>query len=776
MAHEDEYIKKIKNLEIENSRLKAILSSEKSLDHLAHLEAIVHSLPDIVFLIDSKGTYLDVLTDKESLLYKEREFLLGKTFIEVLPENVATIAMESIKRVIETSIQDAIEYSLEIDGQIKWFEGHISKVKTVGSQNLIFWVSDITKRKNIQRKIEANEYKLERAQQIARIAYFEWDLVNDQTFISEQLQDLLNLPAGESISMRRYLGYLNSNDKAIISKALREDIIANRTFDHEYTIELKGEKCYHVINCELIEEGNIPTYIFGIIQDVTQIRYLENERLLKMDEKNAMLSAIPDMMFIQDKNGAFLDFHAPKGQYKNLVYEPEFFLGKSPMEVLPPNIAAENIQKVKQVIRTGQHVIHEYQLNLEGRNAYFESRLVPGVKGTVLSIVREVTAKKQADRELVRAKMLAEESDRLKSAFLANMSHEIRTPMNGVIGFAELLLQEDIPQDEKKEYFNIIEKNSHQLMQLIDDIIDISKIEANVLKVYKVDFNINDLLKDLERIYLKEVDMSAKSIQLEFNGLADRQQGWIYTDKTRLIQILQNLISNALKFTETGTITVDITVQNEELNFTIRDSGIGIPELAQKQIFERFRRLENTADKLYRGTGLGLTVTKGLVELLGGQINVKSIDGEGSEFVFSIPYQSGRKVEEKNEEFTHWEPFHGLDVLIVEDEETSYYYLASIFKKNKVKVYRAKTGYEAIEIVKNQNVDLILMDIRLPELNGYDATRYIKKLAPDIPIIAQTAFAMADDAQKAKEAGCDDYVTKPISSMLLLNKMKRLLF
>ena len=775
MSHEDDYKKKIKALEDENERLRSILKSEKSLEHIEYLEALIHSLPDIVFVIDQDGVYLDILTDKDSLLYKQRSELLGKKFSDVLPKEVAKIAMDGINRVLNTELQTTIEYALEIDNQLKYFEGHISKVKTIGSQNLIFWVSDVTNRKNILRKIEASEYKLNSAQQIARLAYFEWNLENDATFFSDQIFDLLGIPKNEGISMRKYLGFLNYNDKALISKAMREQIFAEKRFKYEYTIGVNDEKCYHIINCELIEEDGKPTLIFGIIQDVTQIRKLENERLFKMEEKNAMLSAIPDMMFIQDKNGNFIDFHAPKGQYKNLIYEPEDFLGKNAMEVLPPNIAAENLEKVKQVIRTRQHVIHEYQLNLHGKQSFFESRLVPGVGNTALSIVREVTARKQAERELVKAKMLAEESDRLKSAFLANMSHEIRTPMNGVIGFAELLLQEDIPQDEKKEYFSLIEKNSHQLLQLIDDIIDISKIEAKVLKIYKVNFNLNELLKDLERMYLKEIDMSAKPIQLEFNGLADSQQGWIFTDKSRLMQIFQNLISNALKFTNEGKISIDTTVKNKKITFTIKDTGIGIPELAQKQIFERFRRLENTADKVYRGTGLGLTVTKGLIDLLGGEISVDSIEGEGSVFTFMLPYESGGKVIERKEEYKEWQQFVGMDVLIVEDEDTSFIYLASLLKRNRLNVHRAKTGYEAIEIVKARNVDIILMDIRLPELNGYDSTRYIKKLAPDIPIIAQTAFAMADDAHKAKEAGCDDYVTKPISSYLLLNKMKKFL-
>jgi PAS domain S-box-containing protein len=772
---EEEYRLKLNALEQENKRLRAVLNSEKGLKKIEYLEAIVHSLPDIVFLIDDKGTYLDILTDKEALLVKERDFLLGKNFADVLPPEVTEIALNGIKKVLDTGVQTVIEYSLEINHQTKWFEGHISKVKQIDSNNLIFWVTDVTNRRYIQRRIEASEYKLKRAQQTARLAYFEWNLENDETYFSEQLNDLLGVSISEQITMRKYLGMLNSNDRAVISKSLREEIFKNKKFDFEYRLDLNGEKCYHIINCELIEDDQNPSYIFGIIQDVTQMRHLENERLEKMEEKNAMLNAIPDMMFIQDKNGVFIDFHAPGGEYKNLLVQPDHFLGKSSLEVLPPDIATENLQKVKQVVRTRQHVIHEYQLNLNGRHAYFESRLVPGVGETALSIVRDITAKKKAELELVKARMLAEESDRLKSAFLANMSHEIRTPMNGVIGFAELLLQDDIPQDEKNEYFLLIEKNNHQLLQLIDDIIDISKIEAKVLKIHKIDFNINDLLIDLERLYLKEIDMSSKPIDIEFKGLDDKQQGWIFTDKSRLMQILQNLITNAIKFTEAGKISIDTKVENHKLIFKVKDTGIGIPELSQKQIFERFRRLENTADKVYRGTGLGLAVTKGLVELLGGSIIVHSIEGEGSEFIFDISYQSGKMIENNINKLEEWTSLNGLDILIVEDEETSFAYLFSIFKKNNANVFRAKTGYEAIEMVKRQNIDLILMDIRLPELNGYDATRYIKKLAPDIPIIAQTAFAMADDEIKAKEAGCDDYVTKPISSYLLLNKIKNLL-
>jgi CheY-like chemotaxis protein/nitrogen-specific signal transduction histidine kinase len=400
--------------------------------------------------------------------------------------------------------------------------------------------------------------------------------------------------------------------------------------------------------------------------------------------------------------------------------------------------------------------------------------MVPAGKSRVLSIVRDITAKKQAEDELMKAKLMAEESDRLKSEFLANMSHEVRTPMNGIIGFAELLLQDDIPYDERIEYFNIIEKNNYQLLQLIDDIVDVSKIETNLLNLVFIDFNINDLIHQLEQTYQKEIDMADKAVALNVQPILNNADAWINGDKGRLMQVIENLLSNAVKFTEKGQIDVTARVENRNLIFQIKDTGIGIPDMARKRIFERFSRANNLADKIYRGTGLGLAVTKGLVELMGGQISVQSEEGAGSSFTFFIPHKKADAILKKGKE-SAWRAFSGRNILIVEDEDTSYHYLASILKRQNIGYIRAQTGYEAIEKVKTEPVDLILMDIQLPELNGYDAARYIKKLAPDLPIIAQTAFALSGDEEKARDAGCDDYVAKPISSTQLLEKLKHFL-
>ncbi|ALO14787.1 Aerobic respiration control sensor protein ArcB [Salinivirga cyanobacteriivorans] len=775
MEENKAYEDRIKKLEAENKRLRSLLDSHSDVSQIGYLEAIIHSLPDIVFLIDEKGTYLDILTDKEDLLYKDLSFMLNKTFREVLPAYVADKALAGIRKVQATGNPTIIEYQLSIADELKWFEGPIARIVGSKDERYVFLVMDITERKNITRLVETSQFKLRRAQEIARLAYFEWNLGTNKASFSEEAKALFQIDSVSDFEMNDYFNFLEIQDQKAVKKGLKEYTRKKGAFEYEYRTAINGEERVHLIHCELMTESDDTRVVFGIIQDLTDIRNLETQHIRKTQEQNAMLMAIPDMMFIQDSNGIFLDFHSPQGQMQNLLMGPSDFIGKKSIEVLPADIAAANHAKIRQVLRTNQHVIHEYQMQINDRTAHFEARMVPGGNGEVLSIVREVTARKQAEQELVKAKLIAEESDRLKSAFLANMSHEIRTPMNGVIGFAELLLQEEIPNDEKQEYFNIIEKNSHQLLQLIDDIIDVSKIEANLLKLNSFDFNINVLLKDLERVYQKELDMSGKDISLKFDGLPDQNQAQIKADKSRLMQVLQNLISNAIKFTEAGEISVELHKKDNFLVFSVKDTGMGIPEMAKRHIFERFRRLDNPADKIYRGTGLGLAVSKGLVELMGGEINVHSVEGEGSTFTFTLPHKRGTEQNDNFYNLNEWEEFASKHVLIVEDEDTSYHYLASMLKKKKISVLRAFTGYQAIELVKNNPVDLILMDIQLPELNGYDATRYIKKIAPDIPVIATTAFALADDEQKALDAGCDSYVSKPISSYTLFKKVKALL-
>lgn len=389
---------------------------------------------------------------------------------------------------------------------------------------------------------------------------------------------------------------------------------------------------------------------------------------------------------------------------------------------------------------------------------------------------------KERTSELVIAKEHAEESDRLKSAFLANMSHEIRTPMNAIVGFSNLLKDPSISAEEKEEFTQQITLNSSTLLQLIEDIIDISKIEAGQLFFEIKLFNVNSLLNDLLITFLQKRNSTYnKEINLTLH-LGVENSYAIYTDPLRLQQVLSNLIDNALKFTDQGFVEFGYTLEESAsvpmIKFYVKDSGIGLTQEQQKLIFNRFTKIENDKNKLYRGTGLGLVISKSIINLLGGQIYVESELYKGSTFYFTIPniidlgkIESKISIQTKELEF-NWE---GKTILIAEDENSNFKYLVASFKKTRVNILRALNGNEAIDIYKSNRIDLIIMDIKMPKMNGLEATKEIRKLNKDIPIIALTAFAMQNDAVICFEAGCNEYLSKPILQEKLFSVLSKYL-
>ncbi|MGC9472180.1 MAG: ATP-binding protein [Bacteroidales bacterium] len=374
----------------------------------------------------------------------------------------------------------------------------------------------------------------------------------------------------------------------------------------------------------------------------------------------------------------------------------------------------------------------------------------------------------------VREREKARRSDRLKSAFLANMSHEIRTPMNSILGFSQLLA-EPVTEEEKTQYVRIINDNSIYLLQLIEDIIDISKIEAEQIEIFPVELKLQELFEEIKLVFLQSLIKNEKShIALEYKIPSPHLR--VHADKIRLKQVLSNLLTNAVKFTDNGRIEFGCHIREKELEFYTCDSGIGISPRHQKEIFERFFKVEDKhPDRIYRGTGIGLAISKNLVELMGGKMWVESEPGKGSCFRFTLPYEPveeperpDRSVQRMAGEF-HW---NGHTILIAEDEESNYLYLHEVLKKTGISILRATHGQEAVDTVSDHpEIDLVLMDIKMPGIDGYQATRKVKALRKDLPVIAQTAYAMEGDAARSLEAGCDDYLPKPIKPDVLLQKM-----
>lgn len=385
----------------------------------------------------------------------------------------------------------------------------------------------------------------------------------------------------------------------------------------------------------------------------------------------------------------------------------------------------------------------------------------------------DITELKETEKELIEAKNKAEVSDRLKSAFLANMSHEIRTPLNAIVGFSNLLAETE-DRDEQASYINIVKENNELLLQLISDILDLSKIEAGTFEFTAGDIDVNQLCQEIVRSMSMKVKDENVKIRFE-QHLADCH---IHSDKNRLTQVITNFINNALKFTSEGYITLGYEwTDNQEIKFYVRDTGTGIPEDMQETIFERFVKLNS----FVQGTGLGLSICKSIVEQMGGRIGVESKLGTGSCFWFTYPSfqepvtnqadkSSERTIAPKNKAVPESRP----TLLVAEDTDSNFLLLSSILKKEYLLV-RARNGKEAIELFSTTQPNLILMDVKMPVIDGIDASRIIREKDPFIPIIAITAFAFDSDKQRVLAAGCNDYIAKPIQVQELKDKIKEFL-
>lgn len=377
----------------------------------------------------------------------------------------------------------------------------------------------------------------------------------------------------------------------------------------------------------------------------------------------------------------------------------------------------------------------------------------------------DITESKNYERQLKLAKEKAEESDKLKSAFLANMSHEIRTPMNAILGFANLLKSKKISKKRKDIFIDIINAKSKQLLQIISDIIDISKIEADQITIVNKNFSLNELIKQLALYFKTLKKQDNKPIEINLHYGLPMEKSYVHSDNVRIEQILTNLLSNAYKFTEEGSIDIGYEIEDfKNIIFFVKDTGIGLTEFEQNVIFDRFRQVSTSFNRSYSGTGLGLSISKGLIEKLKGSIWLESEINKGSAFYFKIPYISGIKTKKSNKTAVksklNWK---GKTILIAEDEDSNFTFVDTLIKPTNAVVIRAKDGKEAIKICKNNSkIDLVLMDIKLPEVNGLEATKQIKKFRKTLPIIAQTAYAMSVDEDECIKAGCDAYICKPV--------------
>jgi hypothetical protein len=534
--------------------------------------------------------------------------------------------------------------------------------------------------------------------------------------------------------------------------------------------------------------------VLGTYDDITETKNSIELVDLERAYFEQLFESSPEGIVVLDVDDVVIRCNAEFS--KIFGYNQQEVIGHQINSLIVPTDLSDEGQSLTQKVASGETVMHEtvrrrkdgtlVPVSILGKPIYFQ-----GGKIAVYGIYRDITDRKKVEEQLViknqeieaqneeykvineelyDAKQHAEESDRLKSAFLANMSHEIRTPMNGILGFSQLLTTPNVSETELNEYVKVIQSCGNQLLGIINDLIDISKIEANQITISDSEVNLNEVLN--EQYLLFKARAQQKEIDLTYSTDLNDEGCTILTDGGRLKQILTNLLTNALKFTRKGEIRFGYTCKDNLIEFFVKDSGIGISAEYHEAIFERFSQVETRLSEQTGGTGLGLAISKAFIKKMGGDIWLQSAEGKGTTFYFTLPFRPA-SIDAKP-----LQPFFkskieslpkGLVILIAEDDDVNFYYLKEMFAGYNVELLRAINGADAVtQASVNSKIDVVLMDIKMPVMDGYAATIEIKKLRPHLVIIAQTAYAFSSDRQRAFEIGCDDYISKPIDRAKLI--------
>ncbi len=555
-----------------------------------------------------------------------------------------------------------------------------------------------------------------------------------------------------------------------------------KNFEDEIQERKQAEKIQRVL-FKIARAANTAMVLKDLLkviqQEVSNILDMRNFFIVLYDREKDQLT----LPYFVDEKDKFISFPEGKTLTSYVIRKKTMvLLRQDDIQQLVKSGEIEQVGSMCKVwlgvpLRSESQIIGVFVIqNYEDENAFNKNDIK--ILEFIADQIGTMIERKSTEEKINIAKEKAEESDRLKTSFLTNMSHEIRTPMNAIIGFSNLLLKPDISQSKKSEYVEIISNNTSALLKIIDDVIDTARIEVGEIRIEDEDCQINKIL-DEQLIFNKEmkVKINKQHIELRVRKGVENDNFTIRTDPYRIRQILANLISNAIKFVEEGYVEFGYEVKNEKLQFYVKDTGIGIPDDKQKVIFDRFRQAEESYTRKYGGTGLGLTICKNLVGMLGGEIWLESKVGEGSTFFFTVSLKQVYVTEEIDsidvELPVRWD-WKDKRILVAEDVDSNFELVKELLEKTAAKIIWVKNGREAIETCKNDGgIDLILMDISMPELDGLAATIEIKKFQRELPIIAITAFAKAEEKEKFLKLGCDDYISKPIDEEVLMKAIAR---
>ena len=639
---------------------------------------------------------------------------------------------------------------------------------------------DISKAYETQQKIATSEKRHRQLVESVKAIVWEYDIVYDSwTYVAPQTENLTGWRSEEWTNMDFWIDKLHPDDReeSLACSLLRTG--QGEAHEMEYRFRKKDGTYIWLKDIVSVEmEGSKPFKIRGFMFDITQRKESELELARNKKFIETVLDNLPlgvAVNNIDDGRAFYMNrrFEDIYGWDSKTITDVSTFFEK----VYPaPDYRAELLSRVMTDINSGDPSRMHWE-NLKATRSDGTESIINAVNiplpelNMMVSTVMDVTVEKQLMAQLIEAREKAEESDRLKSSFLANISHEIRTPMNGIIGFSGLLKSDDITNEEKNQYLEIIQQSGQRMLETIRDIIDISRIETGQMEVVPGDTNINEQLMyhyDIFRMVAEK-----KGLSLKLTSLLPSRASCIVTDRTKIDSILSNLIKNAIKFTEKGRVEFGARLSGKSVELFVKDTGRGIPENMSGKIFERFVQIDDPVSGTLKGSGIGLSIVKAYTDMLGGKTEVKSSPGKGSTFTITFPVKGAVSTDISDDNSvvndSRKEYRKGLRILIAEDDRYSYQYLKLVLKDIASEIVHAVTGNEVIEICRSdRNIDLILMDITMPGISGYKATEIIRTFNHDVIIIAQTAHALSEDRAKALSSGCDAYISKPVDRNKLL--------
>jgi len=736
------------------------------------------------------GTWEFNIVENKRIFDNQACFLMGidsATFGGTAEEFFSVVHPDDLEKV-KTALEKAIEQNVFYKPEYRtiWHDGSIHHISARGKilhddkgnpQMISGIIWDITE--NIQKEEELKNSQAKHSSMISNISdvigiigldgFVKYKSSNVEKWFGWQPQDLVGTDGFSNV----HPDDLERIQQEFVTLLEKE----NLTTKVEFRYKCK-DGSYKPVELNAINLTHDPI-INGILlnyHDITE----HNQAELKLRGLTSIIENSLNEIYVFDT--ATLKFvYVNQGAFRNLGFSGEEILALTPVDI-KPEFTTDSFLLAIESLLTGKNDILNFETIHQRKNGttypvdiYLQLSEFEG-KQVFVAIILDITKRRQAESELIKAKEKAEESDRLKSAFLTNMSHEIRTPMNGILGFTELLKEPNLSSDDQQDFIQTIQISGSRMLNTINNIVDISKIESGLNKVDIKETDINEKMVFTYKFFKPEAEIKGLQLLLK-NGLPSKE-AIIKTDNEKVYGILTNLIKNAIKFTFDGSIEFGYKKKGEYLEFFVKDTGIGVPQRQHQIIFERFRQGSESHNRGYEGSGLGLSIAKTYVEMLGGEIWVESEEGNGSTFYFTIPYNvvSEKQTELKDTVFAEHKEVEikNLKILIVEDDEISYSLLTKMLQKITKEVLHAITGVEAVEACKsNPDLDLVLMDIRMPRMDGNEATRQIRQFNKDVIIIAQTAYAFADDSENAIEAGCNDYISKPINKTLLFELIKK---